>query len=342
MVVDKESAGNKADAINAGLNVCGSPFVCVVDADSLLERDSLMRIVSGIFSDPGSPVAAGGIVRVLNGCEVAQGRLQRIRLPRRPVEILQVIEYLRAFLVGREAWACFNMLPIISGAFGIFRRDLVLRIGGFRTQAVGEDIDLVVRLHRYLREQGMEYRVSFVPDPTCWTEVPSDLKSLARQRARWQQGLLDTLWRNRDMLFSARYGRIGLLLLPYMWVFELFAPIMELAGYATILAAALAGSLSPRLALQFLLFGYAFATALSVGGVLLEEITYRRYASWRDVSRLLVFCFVEHFPYRQLNLWWRLQGMWRYLRRDTAWGELKRTGLADPAALRDAAAAVKK
>ncbi|HEY6938241.1 MAG TPA: glycosyltransferase [Terriglobales bacterium] len=327
MVVDKESGGNKADAVNAGLNVCNSPFVCVVDADSLLERDSLMRIVSGIFSDPGSAVAAGGIVRVLNGCSVAKGRLQSISLPRRPLEILQVIEYLRAFLVGREAWACFNMLPIISGAFGIFRRDLVLRIGGFRTQAIGEDIDLVVRLHRYLREQGMEYHISFVPDPTCWTEVPADLKSLGRQRARWQQGLMDTLLRNRDMLFRRRYGRIGLFLLPYMWVFELAAPVMELLGYLTILFAALAGSLSPLLAFEFLLFGYAFATALSVGGVLLEEITYRRYGNWRDVLRLLVFCFLEHFPYRQLNLLWRLRGLWNHFRRNTSWGELKKTGV---------------
>jgi cellulose synthase/poly-beta-1,6-N-acetylglucosamine synthase-like glycosyltransferase len=329
LVVDKESAGNKADAVNAGLNVCGSPFVCVVDADSLLERDSLTRIVSGIFSDPGCAVAAGGIVRVLNGCNVIEGRLRDIRLPRRPVEILQVVEYLRSFLVGREAWAYLNMLPIISGAFGIFRRDLVLRIGGFRTEAIGEDIDLVVRLHRYLREHAMEYRISFVPDPTCWTEVPSDLKSLARQRARWQQGLLDTLWRNRDMLFRRRYGRIGMLLLPYMWVFELFEPVLELAGYLTIVVAALLGSLSLHLAFQFLLFGYAFATALSVGGVLLEEITYRRYSNWRDVLRLLVFCFLEHFPYRQINLLWRLQGMWRYFRRETSWGELKRTGLAE-------------
>jgi cellulose synthase/poly-beta-1,6-N-acetylglucosamine synthase-like glycosyltransferase len=332
MVVDKESAGNKADAVNAGLNACNSPFVCVVDADSLLERDSLMRIVSGIFSDPGCAVAAGGIVRVLNGCSVVKGRLQSISLPRRPIEILQVIEYLRAFLVGREAWAYFNMLPIISGAFGIFRRDLVLRIGGFRPQAIGEDIDLVVRLHRYLRQQSMEYHISFVPDPTCWTEVPADLKSLARQRARWQQGLVDTLWRNRDMLFRRRYGRIGLFLLPYMWVFELAAPVMELLGYFTILFAALAGSLSAHLAFEFLLFGYAFATALSVGGVLLEEITYRRYANWRDVSRLLVFCFLEHFPYRQLNLLWRLQGLWRYLHRDTSWGELKKAGLTQSVA----------
>jgi cellulose synthase/poly-beta-1,6-N-acetylglucosamine synthase-like glycosyltransferase len=338
VVVDKDSAGNKADAINAGLNACGSPFICVVDADSLLERDSLMRIVSGVFSEPGFVVAAGGIVRVLNGCSVLKGRLQAIHMPRSPIEIMQVVEYLRAFLVGREAWACLNMLPIISGAFGIFRRDLVLRIGGFRTQAIGEDVDLVVRLHRYLREHEILYRISFVPDPTCWTEVPSDLKSLARQRVRWQQGLMDTLWRNRDMLFRPRYGRIGFFLLPYLWLFELFEPVMELAGYFTIAAAALAGSLSLRLAFEFLLFGYAFATALSVGGVLLEEITYRRYANWRDVTRLLVYCFLEHFPYRQINLVWRLQAIWRYLRGQSSWGELKRTGIAASPLLQSAGA----
>ncbi len=137
------------------------------------------------------------------------------------------------------------------------------------------------------------------------------------------------------MLFRRRYGRIGLLLLPYLWLFELLEPVMELAGYSTIVAAALMGSLSLTLAFQFLLFGYAFATALSVGGVLLEEITYRRYGNWRDVLRLLVFCFLEHFPYRQMNLLWRLQGIWRYLRHDTSWGELKKAGLvksATPAA----------
>jgi cellulose synthase/poly-beta-1,6-N-acetylglucosamine synthase-like glycosyltransferase len=324
------------------LNVASSPFVCVVDADSLLERDSLMRMVSGIFSDPGRVVAAGGIVRVLNGCAVTEGRLNTIRLPQRPIEILQVIEYLRAFLVGREAWAHFNMVPIISGAFGIFRRDLVLRIGGFRTTAIGEDIDLVVRLHRHLREKNMEYRITFVPDPTCWTEVPSDMKSLGRQRARWQQGLMDTLWLNRDILFERRYGRIDWIILPYMWGFELLAPVMELLGYATILAAAVMGMLSATLALEFLLFGYAFATALSVAGVLLEEITYRRYGNWGDVSRLLLYCFAEHFPYRQLNLLWRLQGMWRYLRGQHAWGELKRTGMAGSAAANEPASELRE
>ncbi|HYL16495.1 MAG TPA: glycosyltransferase family 2 protein [Terriglobales bacterium] len=326
LVLDKKSVGSKADAINAGLNAATSPYICVVDADSILERDSLLRIMAGIFSDPSRVVAVGGIVRVLNGCRVVHGRLEEVRLPKRGLEVLQVIEYLRAFLIGREAWAHYNALPIISGAFGIFRKDLVKRIGGFRADAVGEDLDLVVRLHRYLQEKGQDYHISFIPDPTCWTEVPADLKSLARQRARWHKGLLDALWPNRDMLFRSRYGRVGSLILPYMWLFEWFAPVMEFIGYSSIIVAAILGLLSRQFLLLFFIFGYAFATLISIGSVLLEEMTYRRYSDWQEVARLLFYCLVEHFPYRQMTMIWRLQGIWQYMRGDLKWGELKRLG----------------
>src|SRR5437588_633803 len=221
--------------------------------------------MAGVFSDPSRVVAVGGIVRVLNGCRVEHGELEQVRLPKRGIEVLQVIEYLRAFLIGREAWAHFNALPIISGAFGIFRKDLLKKVGGFRARAIGEDLDLVVRLHRHLQEQNQPYHITFIPDPTCWTEVPFDLRSLARQRARWHKGLLDTLWPNRAML-------------------------------------------------------------ISIGSVLLEEMTYRRYSDWREVARLLLYAMVEHFPYRQLTMIWRLQGLWQYLRGDLKWREMKRVG----------------
>lgn len=167
----------------------------------------------------------------------------------------------------------YLILPIISGAFGIFRTDLVRQIGGFRPHAVGEDFDLVVRLHRFLQEQDREYHINFIPDPTCWTEVPPDLRSLARQRARWHKGLLDTLWPNRDMLFRWRYGPVGSLILPYMWIFELFEPLVEIAGYSSIVVAACLGLLSRQFFVLFLIFGYAFATLISIGAVLLEEMT---------------------------------------------------------------------
>jgi cellulose synthase/poly-beta-1,6-N-acetylglucosamine synthase-like glycosyltransferase len=327
VVIDKEAGGSKADAVNAGLNAATSPYVCVVDSDSLLERDALLRIMVPILEDPKRVVAVGGIIRVLNGSEIHGGQLQRVRLPRKSIEVIQVIEYLRAFLIGREAWAQGNMLMIISGAFGLFRTDLVRAVGGYRSRAIGEDFDLVARLHRHMLEKKADYEIRFVPDPMCWTEVPSDLRSLGRQRARWQKGLLDVLWPNRDMLFRPRYGRIGCFALPYLWLFELLAPVIEITGIALIILAACLGVLSREFFLQFLIFGYAFATVISIGSVLQEEITYKRYNDWKDVARLITYCFFEHFPYRQLHMIWRLQGLWQYLRGDLVWKPMKRKGL---------------
>jgi cellulose synthase/poly-beta-1,6-N-acetylglucosamine synthase-like glycosyltransferase len=327
VVVDKEPGGSKADAVNAGLNAATSPYVCIVDADSVLERDALLRIMVPIMEDPKRVVAVGGIIRVLNGSEIEGGHLRRVRLPKKSIEVIQVIEYLRAFLIGREAWGQGNMLTIISGAFGVFRTDLVRAVGGYRSNSIGEDFDLVARMHRHLLEKQVDYHIQFVPDPMCWTEVPSDLQSLGRQRARWQKGLLDVLWPNRDMLFRPRYGRIGCFALPYLWLFELFAPVVEIAGIITIVLAACLGVLSREFFLQFLIFGYAFATVISIGSVLQEEITYKRYNDWQDVVRLVSYCFFEHFPYRQMHMIWRLQGLWQYLRGDLAWKPMKRKGL---------------
>jgi cellulose synthase/poly-beta-1,6-N-acetylglucosamine synthase-like glycosyltransferase len=327
LVIDKKSAGSKADAVNAGLNAATSPYVCIVDADSMLERDSLLRIMVPILDDPEHVVGVGGIVRILNGSEIQGGQLLRVRLPRKGLEVIQVIEYLRAFLIGREAWAQGNMMLIISGAFGLFRTDLIRAIGGYRAKAIGEDFDLVVRLHRHLIEKGQEYRIPFVPDPVCWTEAPSDLRSLGRQRARWQKGLLDTLLPNIDMLFRPRYGRIGFFALPYLWIFELFAPVIEIGGIFTIILAAVLGDLSRDFFIQFMIFGYAFATVISIGAVLQEELTYKRYSDWQDVARLVTYCFFEHFPYRQLHMVWRLQGLWQFLRGDMSWKPLERKGL---------------
>ena len=328
LVLDKVGAGTKADAVNAGLNAATSPLVCVIDADSILEKDALLRLMAEVFSDPLGMVAVGGIIRVLNGSCVSQGRVTEIRLSGRPLEVLQVIEYLRAFLIGREGWGDADMLPLISGAFGIFRRDIVLAVGGYRAASIGEDLDLVVRMHRWLLEQRQPYRIGFVPEPTCWTMVPSNLRDLGRQRARWQRGLLDVLWRNRDMLFRRRYGRIGWVMLPYLWLFELAAPVVETIGYCTILLAAVLGVLSQAFLVQFAIFGYAFATLISLGAVVQEEVTFRRYNHWTEVARLLLYCFAEHFPYRQMNMLWRLRGMWQHFRGGLRWEQAERKRFA--------------
>jgi len=339
IVIDKESCGRKADALNAGLNAASSPFICAVDADAVLESDALLRVMAPALADPTRVIASGGIVRVVNGSTIDHGRVRRVRLPRTLVETLQVIEYLRAFLVGRQGWAGLNLLVIISGAFGVFRRDICREIGGYRTGAIGEDMDLVVRLHRHARERGDAYRITFVPDPVCWTEVPSTYRSLARQRARWQNGLADVLWRNRDMLGNRRYGAIGLLALPYQWVFEFFAPVVEVFGWTSMIAAATVGALSPSFFVKFLLFGYLFGTLISIGSVVIEEMSYHRYNDPRDLVRLLGACFLEHFPYRQLNSLWRLRGMWEFLTGRNAWRMINRVGLGGTPSTHSTAAA---
>jgi cellulose synthase/poly-beta-1,6-N-acetylglucosamine synthase-like glycosyltransferase len=327
MVLDKASGGTKSDAINAGLNAASSPYVAVIDADSVLEPDALLRIGAHMFASEREVVATGGIVRVLNGSRMHEARVTEVRLPRRACEVLQVIEYLRAFLIARQAWGAMSMLPIVSGAFGVFSRERLLQVGGFRREAIGEDLDLVVRMHRALLNDHRKYAMPFIPEPTCWTQAPDSLSSLGRQRARWQQGLMDVLWRNRDMLFRPRYGRLGWLMLPYLWVFELAAPLIEALGLLLIAVAAAVGHLSGSFLLQFALYGYAFATLISIGAVVQEEITVRRYQSWSDVARLLVYCFAEHFPYRQMNIWWRLRGMWNFLRGNLTWETAERRAL---------------
>ncbi|HEV2618144.1 MAG TPA: glycosyltransferase family 2 protein [Candidatus Acidoferrales bacterium] len=336
IVVDKNAGGSKADAVNAGLNAATSPYTCVVDSDSMLEPDALLRIMVKILEDPKHVVAAGGIVRVLNGCDLANGRIRRVRLPRNPMVIFQVIEYLRAFLIGREGWASGNMLTIISGAFGLFRRDVIMSVGGYRASSIGEDFDLVARIHRKMLDEKKEYRITFVPDPVCWTEVPPTAKALGRQRARWQKGLMDVLWSNRDMLFRRRYGRMGAIALPYLWIFEFLAPVLEILGIVTIILAATVGALSRGFFIEFVIYGYLFAAMISVGAVLQEELTYRRYNDWRDVAWLVLCCFLEQFPYRQMHLIWRLQGMWQYARGDVVWRSIERVGLEEAAPSRTA------
>ena len=332
LVLDKRSAGCKADAINAGINAASSPYVCVVDADSILEKDSLSRIMAGIISDPERVVAVGGIVRILNGSKVQGAELKEVHLPRTHIEMLQVIEYLRAFLVGREAWAAFNLLPIISGAFGIFRRDLLLKIDGFRADAVGEDFDLIVRLHRYLHEHKLTTTSTLFPTPPVGRKRHRTTTHSAGKERAGTKACSIRSGQARDMLFRKRYGRVGWIILPYMWLFECLSPLLELLGYVTIMLAASLGCLSQHFFLEFLLFGYAFATLISVGSVLLEEMNYRRYSSWSEVAWLLIYCLFEHFPYRQMTMFWRLRGMWEYLRGDLSWHQVKRTGASTSAA----------
>ncbi|MGE0441953.1 MAG: glycosyltransferase family 2 protein [Gemmatimonadales bacterium] len=325
-VIDKENGG-KADALNAGINHCRTPLFCAIDADSLLERDALVRIVRPFLEDDAT-VAAGGIIRIANGCDVRHGTLTRIGLPGNQLARLQVMEYLRAFLAGRAGWSGLNATLIVSGAFGLFRRQTVVDAGGYDRNTVGEDMELIVRLHRHCRDRRRPYRITFVPDPAAWTECPETLRILGRQRERWQRGLAETMARHRAMLFNPRYGRIGMIAMPYFFVLETLGPILEVGGYFTFGAAVLLGRLSLEHALAFFVLAFMLGLALSLAGIALEELTFRRYPRMGDLLTLLGIAVIESFGYRQLSSLWRVRGLWGALRRRRSWGVMTRTGFA--------------
>ena len=324
LMIDKENGG-KADAINAGINAARYPLVCVIDADSLLEDQSLSRAVLPFIEDPDT-IAAGGIVHVANGCRVERGRVTEVRLPHSHLAMFQTVEYLRAFLAGRVAQSAVNGLLIISGAFGLFKRDAVVEVGGFRPDTIGEDMELVTRLHRFYRERGRRFRIVFQPEPTCWTEVPESLRMLARQRNRWQRGTLQVLGYHIRMLFNPRYGVIGLLAMPYYLVFEALGPIIELTGYVVTALALLFGLLDWRFAELFFLAAIVYGALLSVVAVALEELSFRRYPKVTDLLRLAAYGVLENFGYRQLATWWRIVGVVDYFRGKQGWGTMKRKG----------------
>ncbi|MCM2249780.1 MAG: glycosyltransferase family 2 protein [Geothrix sp.] len=332
VVVDK-AGGGKADALNCGINLARYPLVCCMDGDSLLENDALLRIARPFMDRPGL-VASGGVVRPLNGCKVTSMGIRGIHLPSSWLARFQIVEYLRAFLFARVGLASMDTMFIVSGAFGVFRKDVVVAAGGLETATIGEDFELVVRLHRCLREWKRPHHITLVPDPVCWTEVPEHFDQLSRQRNRWQRGLLETLWRHRRMCFNPKYGRIGLFSMPYFLVFEALAPIIEIAGYLVFAWSLWTHSLNSSFALLFVCVALLLGMLNSVMSVVLQEISGHRYQGFRAWCLLLAAAVAENFGYRQLTLLWRLKGTLDWIRGKDSWGHMKRKGLtAHPAPL---------
>ncbi len=328
-VVDKVNGG-KADALNAGLNRCRTPIFCAIDADSILDRDALSRIVRPFLEDR-TTVAAGGVVRIANGCVVRDGSVVEVGLPSSFLAQLQALEYLRAFLAGRVGWEAAGSTLLISGAFGAFRRDLVAAIGGYDTATVGEDMELTVRLHRYCLERGIAYHVAFVPDPAAWTECPTTFRVLRRQRDRWQRGLIETLVKHRAMLFRARYGRIGLIAFPFYFFMEMLGPVIEGFGYLAFAATLASGRGSGQYFTAFLLVSIVLGSVLSIAAVALEELSFHRYPKSADLARLIWLGVAENFGYRQMTMFWRLTGTFSALRGKHGWGKMERVGFATAA-----------
>lgn len=326
VVVDKANGG-KADALNAGLNVASGELVCAIDADTLIEPDALLRMARP-FLHGDDVVAAGGTVRVANGSSVKDGRISVARAPRHPLAGIQAVEYLRAFLFGRLGWNRLGGNLIISGAFGLFRREAVIAVGGYVHDTVGEDMELIARLRRAGAENGTSQRVEFIPDPVAWTEVPESLRVLGRQRDRWHRGLADVLWRHRDVLGRPRYGTLAFVAFPYFVLVELLAPVVEAVGLIGLVAALALGAVDGSFALLFFLVAYGFGVLLTCLTLLLDELSFPRYTQIRDRLLLIPWAVLESLGYRQLTVYWRLRGLAKFLRGSTEWGVMTRTGFA--------------
>jgi cellulose synthase/poly-beta-1,6-N-acetylglucosamine synthase-like glycosyltransferase len=326
-VVRKVSVGLRADAVNAGIDLARYPLVCLVDADSILEETALLRIVQPFVEDPEHVIASGGVVAVANGSSVYRGRIENVRHSRHRLARIQSVEYARSFLLGRLGWAQLDSLLIISGAFGLFRRDLLLRIGGLDPESMGEDAELVITLHERMRRDKRDYRVAFVPEPVAWTEVPETLAILGRQRRRWSRGLAQIMTKHRRMLGNPRFGRVGLLALPFYFLFELLSPVIELAGLVALVAGFALGAIDWQFAAWLAVVAMAYSLFVSACALTIEEMMFRRYPRWRDLQRSFFAAIWEVFGYRQLNSWWRFQGLLDHLfKRKANWGVMSRTG----------------
>lgn len=331
LVIDKENGG-KADALNAGINAARSGLFCAIDADSILEPDALLRVVRPFIDHPHLTIAVGGTIRIANGCVIDAGRVTKVRLPRNFLALVQIMEYLRAFLMARLALGQMQALTVISGAFGLFSRQRVVEVGGYSHGTVGEDMELVVKLHRHMRDQGLPYRVDFIAEPVCWTECPEDLGVLGRQRSRWQRGALECFAKHKDMCFNPRYGRIGFVGFGQILLIDVIGPLVEVLGYILVPMLWALQLLALPWLLAFLAATFTFGIFVSTLTLILEEAQLRRFPQARELAVLALIAVMENLGYRQLSNFWRLKGWWQFVRREQGWGAMARKGFGGSSA----------
>ena len=324
VVISKENGG-KADSINAAINISKNPLITVIDADSILERDCLLKIARP-FMENENIVAVGGTVRIANGCKVNQGYVEDVGLSKSWLARFQVVEYLRAFLFGRNGFDFFNGILIISGAFSCFRRDALVSVGGYLTGSIGEDMEIVVRLHKELRRNNKKTKVTFIPDPVCWTEAPETFKTLSSQRKRWQKGTIESIRLHKSLFFNLRYKWMGMLVFPYYVFFEVFGPFIEISGYVVFFISLFLGIVPLNFAVVFFSAAFLYGTVLSTLAVCLEELSFKKYVRPKELILLIITAILENFGYRQFTAWWRFRGLLEYVIGKRSWGKMERKG----------------
>jgi len=326
IVVDKVNGG-KADALNTGINVASNKYLVCIDVDCILEQDAMLKLIKPFLEETNKQViATGGVIRIANSCEVVNGKLVKVHLPKQLLPRMQTLEYIRAFLLGRMAWSRMNGLLIISGAFGAFDREIGIKAGGYNHATVGEDMELIVRMRRYMHENKIPYKVSFIPDPLCWTEAPASYKILGRQRNRWTRGTIETLQIHKKMFFNRRFGILGILSYPYWVFYELLAPLIEFSGFVGLTIFAMAGYISWPFFLLLLAFILSFGFLYSVFAILIEVLTFNQYKRRTDIFKLILIAFAEPLFFHPFVVWSAVRGNLDFIRKKKSWGEMTRQG----------------
>lgn len=329
VVVDKVNGG-KADALNVGVNIASNDVLVCIDVDCVLEQDALLKMVKPFMEETDSRViASGGVVRIANSCIIEDGKLIKVKLPHRYLPRMQSLEYIRAFILGRMAWSRLNGLMLISGAFGAFDKEIVIKAGGYNHNTVGEDMELVVRMRRYLEERNQKYRVTYIPDPLCWTEAPESLQILGRQRNRWARGTYETLKFHRKMFFNPNYHLMGLLSYPYWFFFEFLAPIIEFFGFIFFFLFAALGMIDWYFFFVYLLFVICFGFLYSAFAIYMEIVTYNQYKKRSEILLLILTSLTEPFYFHPFVVWSAIMGYFDLIRKNKGWGEMTRTGFAN-------------
>lgn len=326
IVVDKENGG-KADALNVGVNVSSGEYLVCIDVDCILEQDAILRLAKPFLEQTDKRlIACGGVIRLANNCRIQNGKVVEVNLPRTLLGRTQVLEYIRAFVLGRMAWSRASGLILISGAFGVFDRKIVLECGGYDKNTVGEDMELVVRMRKHLEEKGEPYEVITIPDPLCWTEAPESKEILNKQRNRWMRGTMETLWKHRSMMFNTRYGKLGMISLPYWLLFEFLGPLIEFSGYAVFLLFFLFGIINwPFFVILYLLvisagFLYSFYA------ILVDLVSRQVYTKRKDFLAMIGTALLEPFYFHPIVVKAGVKGFIDYFKKSHSWGEMTRQG----------------
>ncbi len=325
-VVDKENGG-RADALNVAINAARYPYVMATDADVIIDPSALIHAMRLVAEDRERTLVVGGNIRPINGCTVSRRNVVDAAMPASMIERYQLLEYVRAFVASRPAWSTMNALPLVSGAFGVFKRDVVVDVGGFTAGHFGEDLDLTMRIHRHCRETGIPYRIVYSPSAVVWTEVPPTRAVLRRQRIRWHRGLMTAIRDFRSSFLNPRHGRLGMVSWPAMVIFEFLAPLIEFVGYLVIPIAIVTGAVDPLLAVLLFLLAVFVGAINSMLALLLDE-RFGYFNDPRETLQLLTLCFVENLGLRQMTVWWRIRAM--FGRASTKeWGNMERRGVSN-------------